>query len=134
MALLAELRARGLRVTVDGDKVIVAPRSGLTDELRALIRANKPVILREVAAETRPALEMRGALAARRLLDDGKLRVTFDVVDAPLRSEKSGPPVSVVLAVRTPQGIVFGELHIPRERWDVVLFAQILEQTAERPQ
>jgi len=52
--MLAELRARGLRFTVDGSRLIAKPVSLLTEELRATIRAHKLVILHELADESRP--------------------------------------------------------------------------------
>jgi len=52
--MLAELRARGLKLTADGSRLIIAPRSLLTDELRAIIRSHKLAILHELAVESRP--------------------------------------------------------------------------------
>lgn len=69
MALLAQLRERGLRVVAQGDALLVEPRSALTDELRAMIRANKPQLLRELASGggSLPAdLERRIQAMARR--------------------------------------------------------------------
>jgi len=47
--LLADLQRRGLRIRAQGDALIVEPRSALTDELRLLIRANKPQLLQALA-------------------------------------------------------------------------------------
>src|SRR5262245_26587135 len=55
MALLAQLRKHGLQLTPQGEVLLVEPRAALTDELRALIRANKPAILRELAQESHEA-------------------------------------------------------------------------------
>ena len=49
MTALARLRERGLRLHMTGEQLIVAPSSALTDELRALIRAQKRSILDELA-------------------------------------------------------------------------------------
>lgn len=51
MLLLAQLRERGLRITAQSDALLVEPRSVLTDELRAMIRANKRQLLRELTGE-----------------------------------------------------------------------------------
>ena len=51
MAHLAELRARGLMLRAAGDQLLVEPRTLLTGELRAVIRAEKPSILRELGAD-----------------------------------------------------------------------------------
>jgi hypothetical protein len=53
----------GLILTTHGSTLLVEPRSGLTDELRALIRAEKPAILEELAAE---AAERRKAIKSAR--------------------------------------------------------------------
>jgi hypothetical protein len=63
MALLAELREQGVRLSADGETVTVRPRAALTDALRATIRMHKAAILRELAAE---AVNRRKAIAAAR--------------------------------------------------------------------
>lgn len=47
--MLAELRTVVLRFAIDGDRLLVEPKSALTDALRTVIRVNKPAILRELA-------------------------------------------------------------------------------------
>lgn len=48
-SLLADLQRLGLRIRAQGDALIVEPRAALTDELRSLIRANKPQLLEALA-------------------------------------------------------------------------------------
>jgi hypothetical protein len=132
---LARLREYGLRFTANGEMLLVEPRSALTDELRALIRSHKPAILQELAAERppqHPDLDRRQAHVERELAAHPEKRVAFDIGNASLRPE-SGEPVSVVLALRTAAGIVSGELHIPRDRFDPALFLSTLEATARSP-
>src|SRR5437016_2786028 len=112
-----------------GDAIVAASRETLTDELRALIRTHKAALLEELSVE----VEARRARAESRLRADETLRVAFDVASAPLITYP-GEPVSVMLAVRTPCGIVSAELHIPRERWDPDLFLRTVSDTAGRPQ
>jgi ribosomal protein S6 len=57
MSVVAQLRKHGLRFSAAGDALRVEPREALTDEVRAIIRAKKPDILRELAAETRERQE-----------------------------------------------------------------------------
>jgi hypothetical protein len=64
------------------------------------------------------------------LLAHPELRVVFDGAHVPLEASL-GEPVSVVLAVRTPVGIVSGELRIPRERFDAPLFLRVLETSCK---
>jgi len=52
--MLRQLRAKGLKLSVEGDKLIVGPRALLTDALRGLIRLNKAAMLQELADEERP--------------------------------------------------------------------------------
>jgi hypothetical protein len=56
----------------------------------------------------------------------------FDVTGAPLEAAP-GDSVSVVLAVRHGEHILSGELHIPRERWDMTLLLRTLEPGIGRP-
>jgi len=132
---LRALRERGLRITTDGDRLLIEPRSALTDELREAIRAEKPSILRELVAEhvlAERVLEGRRARVERQLLARPELRRSFDVADTPLTASP-GEPVSVVLAVRHGEHILSGELHSPRERWDMELFLRTLDPGSERP-
>ena len=50
MALLAELREQGVRVSAEGGALTAGPRSALTDAVRTTIRMHKAAILRELAA------------------------------------------------------------------------------------
>lgn len=106
---------------------MVEPASRLTDKLRSAIRAHKPALLVELAT-----LERRRAYVKRELQEHGELRVSTHVQDAPLRPEP-GQPISVMVAVRTTDGIVSAEYSIPRERFDIVLFTKMLEETSRRP-
>jgi hypothetical protein len=125
MAAVARLHAAGLRLAVRGDTLLVEPRSALNDELRQFIRQNKPAILRELVT-----LERRRQQVERELAEHSEKRVA---ADAPLRPEP-GAPVSVVIACRTPAGIVSGELLVQRERFDAALFFRTLEAATGRPQ
>lgn len=59
MALLAELRGKGLRLApLDGGRVHVAPRERLTAELRARILDCKPALLAALEAERLAALDL----------------------------------------------------------------------------
>lgn len=126
-AVLACLQGAGLQLRSSGEQVIVTPRSALTDELREFIRDNKPAILDELTA-----LERRRARVERELVEHPGQRAAIDAADSPLRPE-AGKPVSVVVAIRTTAGIVSGELSVPRERFDAVLFFRTLQDTSERP-
>lgn len=79
-----------------------------------------------------PTLERRRAKVEKQLLSHPELRRAFDVADAPLKSGL-GDPISVVLAVRHGEQILSGELHIPRERWDMALFLRTVDNPSEQP-
>lgn len=51
--ILDTLRAAGLRIEVNGEHLVVAPKSAITPELRRIIRDNKPVILNALADDRR---------------------------------------------------------------------------------
>jgi cytochrome c peroxidase len=48
--LLADLAGAGLRITADGDRLVIRPASKLTDAMRAALRAQKPEVLALLAA------------------------------------------------------------------------------------
>jgi hypothetical protein len=76
------------------------------------------------------ALEARRQKVEAQLLANPKLRMAADVTDAPMRPE-AGRPVSIVVAIKTPQGIVSGELEAPRERFDTGVFFAYLREIGE---
>lgn len=132
MSVLARLRDHGLRVHLDAGQLLVAPRSALTDELRALIRSQKGSILNELADALDTQRAKRQAKVEADLQANPDLRVAFDVADVPL-NPGSGRMLSVVLATRHHEHILSGELHIPRERWDMSLFLRTVDRGSERP-
>jgi hypothetical protein len=139
-AVLEQLHRQGLRVRAAGNRVLLGPRAKITPAVLELVRQHKPAILEAlatgdsvpIATQGNPDLERRRARVERELAEHREQRHASDVVDAPLRPEP-GSPVSVVLAVRTAAGIVSGELHIPRERFDPALFFKTLEESSTRP-
>lgn len=55
MQTLDFLIQRGLTIESEGDKLVVSPKSGITDEVRAFIRENKAAILAELTNPPSPA-------------------------------------------------------------------------------
>jgi hypothetical protein len=72
VSLLAQLRERGLTLSVFGQALTVHPKAAITDELRGVIRQNKPTLLRELAQERTAAIR-----AARDAADLGTYREAF---------------------------------------------------------
>jgi hypothetical protein len=132
MALLAELRNEGLILRAAGEQLFVEPRASLTESLRSTIRANKAVILAELADEAVRDREARRDKVESQLRANPKLRRAFDVADEP-SSAGPGESVSVVLAVRHGDEILSGEVLLPHERWDLKKFLAVME-SPERPQ
>lgn len=60
--VLEHLRAAGLTITADGDRLTVTPRDLLTDDLRSAIRENKAALLAALmpAPVSRPARIIQG--------------------------------------------------------------------------
>jgi hypothetical protein len=52
--LLADLRRQGLKLTANGERLDVEPKSVISDELRTTIRAHKAELLQALAGEARP--------------------------------------------------------------------------------
>lgn len=132
-ALIQRLADAGVRLSPNGDRLRVqAPPGAVTPELRALIANRKGDLLAELDRGRHDAREARQARVETELRARADLRVVFDVAEAPMKAEP-GAPVSVMLAVRHGEHILSGELHIPRERWDVALFMRTVDPGQERP-
>jgi hypothetical protein len=112
MALLTELRSAGLRLSSRGDQLLVEPKSALTEDLRALIRGNKAVILRELAENQAPGLTPLQEEARQDVI--ARLAVHPNVQRA-FATRFEGETLIVALAVR---GIGTCELAIPIERFN----------------
>jgi hypothetical protein len=55
--LLGRLHAAGFSLTAEGERLMVAPSTSLTDEIRAQIRGNKPGLMALLAGRSRPLAE-----------------------------------------------------------------------------
>jgi hypothetical protein len=124
MNAVARLWAAGLKVTANGDALVVAPRWALTEELRELIKRNKQELLRELGEIEERRVRLQDL--AQELRERPSDRCAFEVTES--------DPIAVSLAIRTITGIVVGELAIERHRWDRALFLRTLEETSRRPQ
>lgn len=74
-----------------------------------------------------PTIQERRAYVVQQLQREPRMHRAFSVDGAPFTPER-GEPVSVVLAIRAPEGIVVGELSIPRERFNFEAFLACLEK------
>jgi len=111
VALLAQLRSAGLRLTSRGDQLLVEPKTALTGELRTMIRDNKALILRELAENSPPSFTPAQEAARQGVL--ARLAAHPDVTRA-FETRFEGDTLIVALAVR---GIGTCELAIPTERF-----------------
>jgi hypothetical protein len=123
--ILGLLAAQGLtlRPRPDGN-LIVSPRRLLTDEARQLIREHKAELLEALsgASDTLPDT----AAEARRKQVLAMLRQRPGTRYAMLTDTKEDPQaVILALAIRDAGTC---ELCIPREKWDGVLFLEMLER------
>jgi non-ribosomal peptide synthetase component F len=112
MALLAQLRSAGLRLSSRGDQLLVEPKAALTGELRAVIRDNKALILRELAENSPPSFTPAQEAARQDVLS--RLAVHPDVMRA-FNTRFEHESMIVALAVR---GVGTCELAIPIERFN----------------
>lgn len=119
--LLHTLQGQGLRVWVEDDRLLVAPKARITDETRRLIREHKAELLAALAVPLAdPAAEARRQQVLGMLANNPEARY------AALTDMQSDPEaVLLTLAVR---GRATCDLRIPREKWDGVLFLELLER------
>lgn len=108
--VLARLLALGVRLTHEGEVIRAAPRSALTDEARALIRAHKFELLAALASDALPdpKAEARRQRVLTMLARNPALRIAV-VCDG------EGDPVPVAVGIRE-KGMC--EVHIPAARFD----------------
>lgn len=70
--LIRHLARAGLKLTADGERLIVTPAARLTDELRALIRDQKGELMRSLASASAPSAVAGQGLAG----DDDRITCT----------------------------------------------------------
>ncbi len=110
--LLAELQARGAKISANGDKLkIIAPPGTVTPELRELLAANKPEIMAAL-----PTPLQQEALA---YLEQNKA--------AKYGIATSNEPDCVLVAVAIRDAAVC-TLRIPADRWNPFTFMQLLTE------
>lgn len=119
MRLLNHFAAAGIRFerAKGGTLRALGP---LTDELRTAIRANKPALLEELAAnepDVDPDVERRRSRALAILAEHPERRLAI-VAEA-------GDPAHVAVAVR---GLAVGDLEIPKEKYDAFALLGLMQQ------
>ena len=126
-SLLVKFAAADVRIEAEGDGNTRACGL-LTDELRAAIRANKPAILAELAAND-PGVDApvesdvdRRRAKALALLDDEPNRRIAVVAEAPRADEAVG---HICTAIRC---VSVGEIEIPAEKYDAFALLALMEQ------
>jgi len=127
--LLARLSALGLRITREGTVLRAAPKSALTDEARAIIRANKAELLAALCIEpiddspSEPAEEARRQHVLDMLARNPSARYAI-VTDT-----KADPDVVILaLAIR---GRATCELRIPRDKYAPFLLLDLIRQHSD---
>ena len=84
--LLAELRRRGVKLTVNGDRLrYEAPRGALTPELLEAMRQHKPELLRLLSRPPIPQDVVAGVEAALRAGRWVRIATPYDILLAPNR-------------------------------------------------
>jgi hypothetical protein len=125
--LVDQFAAAGVKIEAAGDGKLRAS-GALTDELRTAIRAHKPAILAELAAND-PGIEatIEPDIARRRakalaLLDQEPSRRIAVVAEAPQPGEAVG---HVCTAIRC---VAVGELEVPADKYDALALLMLLGQ------
>lgn len=152
--VLAQLSALGVTLTRDGDSLVARPRSALTDEARAMIRAHKTALLEALARPADPpppshlttcaaaAVAPPGAPWAGSMADASpgaearRQRVLAMLADRQavryaLLVDGDAEPEAVILALAIRGAIADGaavtcELRVPREKFDPFLLLDLV--------
>jgi hypothetical protein len=117
--VLAHLSALGVRLSRDGDFLIAEPRSALTDEARAMIRAHKAKLLealRQTADGDAAQVRKARALAFLEAHPNVKRACFADVESDPAH-------VILTVALREPWGAM--ELLVRREKFDALVLMEL---------
>jgi hypothetical protein len=124
MSPLAQLTAAGVELEARPDGKLRAT-GYLTDALRALIRAHKPELLAELAAndEVDEGVLRRRGRAMAILAEDPNRQIAV-VAEA-------GDPALVAVAIK---GVAVGELAIPCDRYDAFELLVLMRQHAPERQ
>lgn len=126
--LIGRLALAGVRLSVLApDKLAAEPRSALTDELRALIRAHKAELIEALEPLERGREIRRQRALAKLAAEPGKRRVAIFDPDADRAF------VVCTVAIR---GVGTCEMRIPRDRynaWQVLDALSRMEQCAPSP-
>lgn len=137
--ILVELKSKGLRLARDGDDLIVTPKSALTDDLRALIRAHKAELL-EAVGKPEPSPEdkdffrsvLAGALVSKYAGTDSETRrakVLAQLQDPSIkRAMAVSPDGMVTVGVRVEGKAWTQDLKIPAEKFDPWLILERFEK------
>lgn len=121
--ILSLLAAHGLTVRPRSDgNLEVWPRSALTDELRALIKAHKAELLEALAGDALPdpAAEARRQRVLAMLAERPGARYAVLTHDP-------GAPDHVILTLAI-RGVATCEMSIPRDRYDPFLLLDLIER------
>ena len=137
MNVLERITEAGLIVEVDGDRLIVRPKERITDEVRSIIRDNKPEIL---AALRKPLPErvswespLFGRLEAGPVLEQGP--DTF-ILRHPLTQEIVELPNEWLASLDERSAIMEYDAGLPREESDKqakIEFFQLFRKGGGKP-
>ena len=120
--LLHALQDQGLSLWAEGERLLVGPKARITDETRRFIREHKAELLQALSADSLPDTSTE----ARRQRVLSLLAAHPETRYAVVTDLKSDPDaVLVSFAIR---GQATCELTISREKWDGVLFLELLEK------
>lgn len=113
MAALDHLRDRGLTAERDGDRLLVSPASGLTDDDRQFIRDHKRELIIEVERQRR-----RNEILMK-LAENPSVKYAYAV-------DTGSDPVILAVAIRD---LATFELEVPANRYDGFKLATFLMES-----
>jgi hypothetical protein len=119
--LLAQLSALGVKLSREGDALIAEPRSALTDEARAMIRAHKAELLAAFESPAKGVLHSAGAdpAAEARIAHALAFLEMHPNVRRACFANVEGDPAHVIITVAIREPRVAVEVLVRRERLDV---------------
>jgi len=121
-ALLSKLAGSGIRLSVERDRLRAEPRSALTEDTRALIKAHKDELIAALASDALPDPKAEARRQRVLVMLAERPNIRYAVL-----TDTEADPEAVILALAI-RGRAMCELRIPRAKYDPFLLLDLIKK------
>jgi hypothetical protein len=118
--VIGQLALAGVRLSVNGDRLIVESQTALTDDLRGLIRENKTALLQALSPVARCVELRRQRALAKLAAEPDRQRVAIFDTD----SDRNFAICTIAI-----RGVGTCEMRIPKDHYDPWAVLEALQRT-----